>query len=209
MAGPEVKALTLTSAPGDEPRPAGRCSCVAKQNLSWAHGRTEAPRCAAHRQRGFTLLEMMVVLLIIGIATAAASVSMLGDPQARSLRQDGQRLAQLFVLAQNEAMASGETLIWRHAAGGYDFVRLPRQLILPARLAARSAPAPATVLGGDSPLRARRWTTDGPVSVSVTPDTEVVFDADWVHAPLDILLQAGGNTVHLQRLGNGRFVLRT
>ena len=82
MGCPEVKALTPTSVPG-----------------------LIDPRAAANRQRGFSLLEMMVVLLIIGIATAAASVSMLGNPQARKLREDGQRLAQLFVVAQTEAEA--------------------------------------------------------------------------------------------------------
>ncbi|WP_052355733.1 prepilin-type N-terminal cleavage/methylation domain-containing protein [Castellaniella defragrans] len=90
-------------------------------------------------QRGFTLLEMMVVLLIMGIAMGAASVSAFGDPGMRTLRQDAHRLAGLFMAAQTEARAGGGRIAWRPGAQGYAFERLPRPLVLPARMAVRSA----------------------------------------------------------------------
>lgn len=162
------------------------------------------------RQYGFTLLEMMIVLLIIGIATAMASVSAFGDNDARALRQDAKRLAQLFTVAQAEAIASGRTIVWEHSATGYRFVRLPRQLILPARLAARASQAvetPTTAMKQGSPLRPRTWTSAEPVDVRVTPAGNVIFGADWIPGPLDMQLSAGAEVVRLARLGSGRFVV--
>ncbi|MBV6274013.1 prepilin-type N-terminal cleavage/methylation domain-containing protein [Alcaligenaceae bacterium CGII-47] len=161
----------------------------------------------ADRQRGFTLLELMVVLLIIGIATALASVSMLGDSPAKALRQDAQRLAQLFMIAQNEARASARNIVWRHHATGYTFTHLPRRLSLPAHQAARARAAPAPALDPNRPLRARDWLSRNPVIVSIEPASDLVFDMDWVHGPLAITLASGGQTVRLSRMGDGHFVV--
>ena len=61
---------------------------------------------AADRARGFTLIEMMVVLVIIGIAAAMITIS--GLPGSREgLRYEAERLAQLLLLAREEAQIRG------------------------------------------------------------------------------------------------------
>jgi general secretion pathway protein H len=72
--------------------------------------------------RGFTLLEILVVMVIIGIALAMVSVN-LGRDDRRILRDDAERLAALLEHAEEEALVSGTTLAWSPSAGGYRFWR--------------------------------------------------------------------------------------
>lgn len=161
----------------------------------------------ASRQEGFTLLEMMIVLVIIGIATTMASVSAFGHDSARALRQDAQRLAHLFTSAQAEARASGQPIVWAYDDDGYHFARLPRRLMLPARMAVRAQLITDTAIGGDTALRPREWISSDVMAVRIEPDIGIVFGADWIPGPLQMELKAGGNVVRLSRLGNGRFVV--
>lgn len=161
----------------------------------------------ASGQEGFTLLEMMIVLVIIGIATTMVSVSAFGDDGARTLRQDAQRLAHLFTAAQAEARASGQAIVWAYDDDGYSFSRMPRRLVLPARMAVRAQPVIDTAIGGDTALRPREWISSEAMAVRIEPDTGLVFGADWIPGPLQMALEAGGNVVRLSRLGNGRFVV--
>ena len=166
------------------------------------------PGHAEHREAGFTLLEMMIVLVIIGIATSLASVSAFGNNEARALRQDGLRLAQLFTAAQVEARASGQSIVWQHDGDGYRFTRLPRKLILPARLAARGHRVEDATFDVSSTLRPRNWTSDTPVAVHIEPQDVLVFDADWIAGPLTLELSTETRTLTIARLGNGRFVVQ-
>lgn len=61
-----------------------------------------------HVPRGFTLLELMVVLVIIGICTAGIGLGLgsLLDP-GRQLRQEAERLAQRLQVARDEARIDG------------------------------------------------------------------------------------------------------
>lgn len=74
-----------------------------------------------HRQRaGFTLLEIMVVLVIIGIVLTLAVVR-LDPPADRVLQQEAERLALLFEAARDEAIARSEPLAWSHFRGRHQF----------------------------------------------------------------------------------------
>jgi general secretion pathway protein H len=76
----------------------------------------------ASRRSGFTLLELLVVVFIVGLATALAAVTAApGD--AAIAEREARRLAALLELAIGEARASGESLAWTHEPDGYAFWR--------------------------------------------------------------------------------------
>jgi general secretion pathway protein H len=79
-------------------------------------------RCP-RRVSGFTLLEVLVVLVIIGIITAMAVVStgvLGGDHQ---MDEEAQRLQAILAQAREESMLDGRDVGLRVDRQGYDFLR--------------------------------------------------------------------------------------
>jgi general secretion pathway protein H len=72
--------------------------------------------------RGFTLLELMVVVLIIGIITTFASLSMGSRALDDQLENEALRLNQVMSLAEDDAQAKGITIGFRQTPTGYDFL---------------------------------------------------------------------------------------
>jgi general secretion pathway protein H len=73
------------------------------------------------RTSGFTLIELLLTVTVIGIAAGVLTLSMRGD-EARKLREEGDRLAALFRMAQSEARVGGRTLVWQADLSGYRFI---------------------------------------------------------------------------------------
>src|SRR5947208_7924800 len=85
-------------------------------------------RTSRRRSLGFTLIELMVVMAVIAIATAVASLA-LRDPAASRLEQEATRLASLLESARAEARASGVAARWEPLSeqadgSGFRFVGL-------------------------------------------------------------------------------------
>lgn len=72
------------------------------------------------RRSGFTLLELLVVITIMGLAAAAVALSVPGG-DGRRLQEEAARLGALFRIAQDEARISGRTLVWEADLNGYRF----------------------------------------------------------------------------------------
>ena len=65
----------------------------------------------AARRAGFTLIEMLVVLAIIGVVAAAVTLSALPG-EAALAREEARRLAALLETAMQESRASGRAIAW-------------------------------------------------------------------------------------------------
>ena len=106
-----------------------------------------------HRQRGLTLLELLVVLAIIGFAMAGVSLS-LRDSRQTQLEREAQRLIAILEAARAQSRTSGVALIWQSTPEGF--------AIRPAQ-AQRSALQASATTNTQNPLtpRTESWLTAG------------------------------------------------
>lgn len=73
------------------------------------------------KQRGFTLIEIMVVIVIIGFLASMAVLSSGTDP-LRQLKQEAQRIAIIIRLAEDEALLQGKEYGLKLAKDSYQVV---------------------------------------------------------------------------------------
>ncbi|MBL8329608.1 MAG: prepilin-type N-terminal cleavage/methylation domain-containing protein [Rubrivivax sp.] len=97
----------------------------------------------ASRTRGFTLLELLIVVAIVGMASGLVALA-IRDPQASRLDQEAVRLAALLESARAESRAAGVPVVWAPvrstdvASAGegpadFRFLGLPSRAGLPTR----------------------------------------------------------------------------
>jgi general secretion pathway protein H len=70
------------------------------------------------RQRGLTLLELLVVLAIIAVASAGVVFAMRDTTQSL-LEREGQRLIAQLEAARTQSRAQGVPLVWTTTASGF------------------------------------------------------------------------------------------
>ena len=136
--------------------------------------------------RGFTLLELLVVISIMAIATAGVGLA-LRDGGETALEREGERLAALLESARARSRASGVPVRWQAVQGGFRFDGLAQGALptewLDASTGVRGAnvlvlgPEPligaqqVTLAQSSHPERSLRVATDGlhPFAVSAAP----------------------------------------
>jgi type II secretion system protein H len=82
----------------------------------------------ASMQKGFTLIEMMVVVIILSILSSAALLNMNFDNQAKQLEEHAFRLAALIELASDEAIYLQKELGLRFDPEGFGFYELQKNV---------------------------------------------------------------------------------
>jgi general secretion pathway protein H len=136
--------------------------------------------------RGYTLVELLVVIAVIGIAAGVLTLSLRAD-DTRRLGQEGDRLAALFRMAQSEARLTGRPILWQADLAGYRF-----------RAAAPDAQAPLP----EELARERHW----PLEVQRVERSELLFGREPLREPTEVEVQTAGPRlrVALDALGNAR-----
>lgn len=135
------------------------------------------------RQAGFTLLEMIVVIAIVAIATAGVALSLRDSGQA-GLEREAERLAALLEAGRAQSRASGAAVTWRprpQGAAGFMFDGLP-----PGSL-------PTNWLSSD--ISAQTVGPDGRASDAIALGPEPIIAAQQV------LLTAAGTPARSLRIG--------
>ena len=114
--------------------------------------------------RGFTLIETLVVLAILG-ALAGAAVLAVGAADRGALAEtEANRLADRLQLAADEALVTGDTLQFEWDEDGYRF-------LLPAASGAEWAPHPAEMLGA-------RYDLPGGLMLAAAEDQPLLVQPD-------------------------------
>ncbi|MEO7106783.1 MAG: prepilin-type N-terminal cleavage/methylation domain-containing protein [Rhodoferax sp.] len=141
---------------------------------------------------GFTLLELLVVVAIMALATAGVSLSMRDGAQTQ-LERDAQRLAALLESARAQSRMTATTVVWRSTPNGFVFDGLPSAAMPTTWLGADvvATTTAAVVLGPEpiiGPQTIRLASLSEPTrSLSITTDGvrpfKIVADADQAQSP--------------------------
>ena len=95
-----------------------------------------------NRSGGFTLLELLVVIVLAGILLSIVTVSVTPD-ERQLLARDAERVGQLFALAADESRIRQQPIFWEADLNGYRFVTL--------------ADGERRLIDNDDLLRERNW----------------------------------------------------
>ncbi|WP_329605270.1 GspH/FimT family pseudopilin [Undibacterium fentianense] len=150
------------------------------------------------RQTGFTLLELLVVLVIMGIMLGAVTLNAVQSVHQR-LQTDAQRISLLLQLAREEAIVRNRQTAFEVFEQGYQFIVLNdnkwEKIADLDTLRARQFTFPETKLSiiSNDPISAEKL--------------RIVFGREPVSRPFTMILRVGSDQVSINADGVGHFVV--
>jgi general secretion pathway protein H len=155
----------------------------------------------AERLTGFTLLELLVVLVLIAVLTSMISINAVPDPR-QTLTEQAQRLGLLLTLASDEARIRQQPISWEGDLRGYRFVT--------------EAGGERQLLSNDDMLHERTWpraltrlaiSREGQVQQALlspdAPSLRLPIAREWVQPRWRIELADGAASISVEFDENG------
>jgi len=152
------------------------------------------------RIRGFTLIEILVVMVIIGIMLVSVAIKVFPDDR-QTLRLEAERLGLLLEQARDEAFLSGRSIAWSMQKNSYAFSSLnaERQWApLTNNQILRARPLPASV-------------TLSAISINQVPvalSERLIFSPSGLNTPFIATLELHGYQLSLQGDSVGRVKIK-
>jgi general secretion pathway protein H len=153
---------------------------------------------AGRKVSGFTLVELMVVMVIIGLTLGLATLNAIPSPR-QDLQKEAQRIALLLQLARDEAIVRNQLVTFEADPQHYHFL---------VRNETRWDP-----ITNDDLLRERSFKNaplqlllDPPSAGTATP-LRITFGREPVDKPFVLTLVAGDNSVAIRADGVGHFTV--
>jgi general secretion pathway protein H len=148
--------------------------------------------------RGFTLVEIMVVMVIIGITLGMVSLNALPSPR-QNLQAEAQRIALLLQLARDEAIVRNRLVAFEADGEQYRFL---------VRNETRWDPVTQDDLLRERPFkRAPLTLTLDPPPNGPTVPLRIIFGREPVDKPFALSMADGSNVVTVRADGIGHFVV--
>lgn len=143
------------------------------------------------RDRGFTLVELMVVLAIIGLVSGTVVLAM-PDPRG-DLRRDAERFAARARAAQDKAIVEARDIGLLVSAQGYGFERRDRGVWR---------------LLTERPFEQQRWTGGATAIVGEAGQARALFDPTGLVEPMEVTLVRDGTQMHVAIGADGTIDVR-
>lgn len=150
------------------------------------------------RKAGFTLLELLIVLVILGIMLGAVTLTSIQTDKQR-LQTDAQRIAVLLQLAREEAIVRNHPTAFEVNQQGYQFIELLN--------------GKWVTLSDLDTLRAREFSFPS-VRIDIEPNEQlssekirILFGREPVSKPFILHMQVAENRVAIQADGVGHFTV--
>jgi general secretion pathway protein H len=145
------------------------------------------PTSTPNKQAGFTLVELMVVLFLIGLAASAVVLTI--SSATRSSGTQAEQFAARVAALRDRAVVEGQPLAFWLRPSGYGFERRAQARGGGTRWQAFDA----------KPFQTVNWPSSMKASVSGGRALRIAFDANGIpSAPMDIALSGDNRTYRIQ-----------